>query len=71
MEVDFVAVNQQERLYVQVAWTVMGDGVLARELRPPQEIGDNHTKILLSLDKTYPVSEDGIILKNVIDFLLE
>ena len=71
MEVDFVAVNQQERLYVQVAWTVMGDGVLNRELKPLQEIGDNHTKILLSLDKTYPVSEDGIILKNVIDFLLE
>lgn len=71
LEIDFVAVKQQERTYIQVAWTIMGDGILERELKPLQEIPDNHKKILLSLDKTYPLSEDGIIIRNVIDYFLE
>ena len=70
-EVDFVAEKPDEKIYIQVAETMEGEEVRARELRPLRLISDNYEKIVLSMDKSYIQSYDGIKSLNIIDFLLE
>jgi predicted AAA+ superfamily ATPase len=69
-EVDFVAEKPSEKLYIQVTESMPNEAVRERELRPLQSIRDNHEKIILSLDRNYITSYDGIKIMNIIDFLL-
>lgn len=69
-EVDFVAEKPNEKLYIQVTETMAGEETRMRELRPLKLISDNYEKIVLSMDKDYINSYDGIKSKNIIDFLL-
>ncbi len=69
-EVDFVAEKPDEKLYIQVTETMEGEAVRERELRPLKLISDNHEKIVLSMDKSYIKSYDGIKSLNIMDFLL-
>ena len=75
-EVDFVAVNNDGRFYVQVADTLKGvdendTKILDRELRSLKKIDDNYEKLILTSDKMPLANEDGIIICNVLDWLLE
>lgn len=75
-EVDFVAVNNDGRMYVQVAETLSGtlsnnSKVLERELRSLKKIDDNYEKIILTFDKVPFANEDGIKIQNVLDWLLD
>ena len=70
-EVDFVAINNEGRLYVQVTDTLKGiddndTKILDRELRPLKKINDNYEKIILTSDKIPVSNEDGIKIKNVL-----
>jgi predicted AAA+ superfamily ATPase len=69
-EVDFVAEKPSEKLYIQVTETMLAESVRERELRPLRLIQDNYEKIVLSMDKSYITSYDGIKAINIIDFLL-
>jgi len=74
-EVDFVAINNDGKVYVQVAETLRGslsddNKILDRELRPLKKINDNYEKIILTLDKMPLANEDGIKIQNVFDWLL-
>jgi predicted AAA+ superfamily ATPase len=69
-EVDFVAEKPTGKLYVQVTDTMLAESVKERELRPLRAIRDNHEKVVLSMDRSYITSYDGIKTLNVIDFLL-
>ena len=69
-EVDFVAEKPAKRLYIQVTETIMDESVRERELRPLRLIRDNYEKVVLSMDKTYITDYEGILYKNIIDFLL-
>ena len=69
-EIDFIATNDEEKLYFQVAYLLESDKVLTREFDAYKEINDNYPKYVLSLDKA-DFSKDGIIHKNIIDWLLE
>lgn len=70
-EVDFVAEKPQEKLYIQVTESMQSPEISKRELRPLQAINDNYEKIVLSMDKSYITSHEGIRLLNIIDWLLE
>jgi predicted AAA+ superfamily ATPase len=70
-EVDFAAEKPSEKIYIQVTETMSVESVMERELRPLRAIRDNHEKIVLSMDKSYIKSYDGIKTLNIIDFLLE
>ncbi len=71
-EVDFVAVNNEEINYYQVSLTVLDENTLARELKPLQEISDNYSKYLITLDEILPNSNyDGIKRVNAIEWLLD
>ena len=70
LEVDFIAIKQDEKKYYQVCLTLMDEKVKERELAPLKAIPDNYEKTILSLDKTYITDYEGIKFKNIIDFLL-
>ena len=69
-EIDFIATKTEEKLYFQVAYLLESDKVQKREFGAFKEIEDNYPKYILSLDKV-DFSRDGIIHKNLIDWLLE
>ena len=69
-EVDFIATKTDEKLYFQVSYLLESDKVKDREFGAFKEIEDNYPKYVLSLDKA-DFSKDGIIHKNIIDWLLE
>ena len=70
MEVDFVAENSEGTVYFQVAATVREESTLERELRVLQKIHDNYPKYLLTLDEDPEADFEGIMKKNVLDWLL-
>ena len=69
-EIDFVATRKQdEKLYIQVAYEIT-DRNREREFGNFAAIRDNYPKLVISRDKI-PLSENGIIHRNIIDFLLD
>ena len=69
-EVDFIATRYNEKIYVQVAYVLSDDNVIAREFGVYKNIEDNYPKYVISTD-TFDMSQNGIIHKNIIDWLLE
>ena len=68
-EIDFVATKGNDRrLYIQVAYEVTEKNRL-REFGNLELIKDNYPKFVISRDKL-PMSVNGIIHQNIIDFLL-
>ncbi|MGN0115031.1 MAG: ATP-binding protein [Acutalibacteraceae bacterium] len=70
MEVDFVAEKPDDKLYIQVTESMQSKETRERELKPLRLIPDNYEKIVLSMDKSYIKSYDGIKSLNLIDWLL-
>lgn len=68
-EIDFIATKYDEKLYFQVAY-VLTDDIIDREFNIYKNIDDNCPKYVISTD-TINLSQNGIIHKNIIDFLLE
>lgn len=70
MEVDFVAEKPNNKVYIQVTESMLSAETRERELRPLRMIGDNYEKIVLSMDRSFINSYDGIKSLNLIDWLL-
>jgi len=45
--------------------------ILERELRALKKINDNYEKLILTADKTPLANEDGIKIRNVLEWLLD
>ena len=69
-EIDFIAVKDNKKEYYQIAYLLADDKVIEREFKAFEGIADNYPKYVLSLDKT-DFSRDGIIHKNIIEWLLD
>ena len=69
-EIDFIATRFKEKIYIQVAYILADDSVVEREFGAFKTIEDNFPKYVLTMDKL-DFSQDGIIHKNIIDWLLE
>ena len=69
-EVDFIAVKEGKKEYYQVCYMLNSNTVINREFSAFDSIDDNYPKYVLSLDKE-DFSRNGIIHKNIIDWLLE
>ena len=68
-EVDFIATKFEEKKYFQVAY-YLNDDIIDREFGVYNNIQDNYPKYVISAD-TFDFSQNGIIHKNIIDFLLD
>ena len=69
-EVDFVAEKPNDKIYIQVTESMQSPETRERELRPLRLIPDNYEKIVLSMDRSFIKSYDGIKSENLIDWLL-
>ena len=69
-EIDFIATYFDEKIYIQVAYILADDSVVEREFGAYKGIEDNYPKYVLSMDQMN-FSQNGIIHKNVIDWLLD
>ena len=70
LEVDFVAVDQKQTIYYQVAATVRDEGTLKRELASLQKINDNYPKFILTLDEDPDADYEGIRRINALEWLM-
>lgn len=69
-EVDFVAEKPNDKMYIQVTESMQSPETRERELRPLRLIPDNYEKVVLSMDRSFIKSYDGIKVENLIDWLL-
>ena len=69
-EVDFVAEKPDDKVYIQVTESMLSPETRERELRPLRMIPDNYEKIVLSMDRDFIKSYDGIKSLNLLDWLL-
>ncbi len=69
-EIDFIAQKDLQTFYYQVSYIMSDESTRHREFGVYRDIKDNLPKYVLSMDKMN-FSQDGIIHKNIIDFLLE
>lgn len=70
LEIDFIAERNGEKIYYQVATTVVSEDTFEREIAPLKRVRDNYPKYIITMDEL-PMDEDGIKVMNVIDFLLQ
>lgn len=68
-EIDFVASNSNEIIYIQVAYILSGESTIEREFGVYRYVDDNWPKYVISLDEIN-MSKDGIKHMNIRDFLL-
>ena len=68
-EIDFVAVNGTEKVYVQVASTLVEAAVQEREFSALLAVRDAYPKYVVSMDEI-DYSRDGIRHLNIVPFLL-
>ncbi len=69
-EIDFVAEKPSDKLYIQVTESMQLPETRERELRSLRMIPDNYEKVVLSMDRNYINSYDGIKSLYLIDWLL-
>lgn len=70
-EIDFIATNADDKLYIQVTESMKEENTKNRELTPLKKVKDNYSKIILSLEPGLEISYDGIKSIHLIDWLLE
>ena len=69
-EVDFVAQKASGTEYYQVTVSMLEESTFNREITPLKNIKDFYPKKVLTLDKYSVGNYDGIIVENIIDWLL-
>ena len=70
LEVDFVAIDENDFTYYQVAATVRDEKTLKRELASLQQIKDQYPKYILTLDEDPTADYDGIKRINALKWLM-
>lgn len=71
IEIDFIAIKPNERIYYQVSRSIMDEKVEEKEKKSLLAINDNYKKVILTMDRVKNKQIEGIEVVNIIDFLLE
>ena len=71
LEVDFICTKCSKKYYVQSAYKLDDSKKMEQEIRLFKRINDSFKKIVITSDTPKPFySNDGILMMNVYDFLL-
>lgn len=70
-EIDFMAFKGDTISYYQVAQTMLAEDTRQRELSSLNAVKDNYPKTVLTLDRFGLGSENGIVVTNLIDWLID
>ncbi len=68
-EVDFICERKNEKMYVQVSYLLSNENTIQREFGNLLKISDNHSKMVVSMDKFAGEGYDGIKHIYIRDFL--
>ena len=69
-EIDFIAVAGGDKIYYQVAASILDPETFEREIAPLKSVADHYPKFILTMDEL-PLGDAGIKQVNILDFLLE
>ena len=69
-EIDFIAMVGGDKIYYQVAASILDPSTFEREIAPLKKVNDHYSKFILSMDEL-PMGDAGIKQINILDFLLE
>ena len=69
LEIDFIAEKQGKKIYIQVAYLLANEETIKREFSVYNSVKDSYPKYVVSMDEL-DFSQNGIIHKNIKDFLL-
>ena len=70
IEIDFIAIKPNERIYYQVSRSILDEKVEEREKKSLLAVKDNYKKVILTMDRVKNKQIEGIDVINIIDFLL-
>lgn len=71
LEVDFICNKGSKKYYIQSVYMLGTEEKVAQEIRPFLKINDSFKKIVITSDTPKPFyNDDGILMMNVFDFLL-
>jgi len=70
-EIDFVAMGSEDRLYIQVCYSLRDPSTEERELRPLKSIKDDYKKIIVVMEESVNTDRDGIKEILLSDFLTQ
>ena len=70
-EIDFIASNSNRKIYIQVTESMNDPAVREREMAPLRMIQDNYEKIVIAEYCDNPMTQDGIKIEKLSDFLLK
>ena len=71
IEIDFIAIKPNEKIYYQVSRSILDEKVEEREKKSLLAIHDNYKKVILTMDNVKNKELDGIEVVNIIDFLMD
>lgn len=71
IEIDFVAIKPNEKIYYQVSRSIIDPIVEEREKKSLLAINDGYKKVILTMDNVKNKQLEGIEIINIIDFLLD
>lgn len=69
-EIDFIAEKKGEKLYIQVALSLLEEKTITREFGNLLKIKDNYTKMVVTMDEFSGNTVDGILTMDLKRFLL-
>ena len=69
-EIDFIATKNNLKEYFQVSYLLFDENTISREFGAFKKVKDNFPKYVITADH-FDFSQDGIIHKNIIDWLLD
>ncbi|MBQ2762666.1 MAG: ATP-binding protein [Candidatus Methanomethylophilaceae archaeon] len=70
-EIDFVAMGSEDRLYIQVCYSLRDPSTEERELRPLKSIKDDYRKIIIVMEESVNTDRNGIKEILLSDFLTQ
>lgn len=71
LEIDFIGIKKNERIYIQVAYLLAEPSTIDREFAPLTQINDAYPKFVVSMDNNWKDNIEGIKQRFIPDFLLE
>ena len=69
-EINFIAVNAERKIYIQVTESMNDPATREREFAPLRKVKDNYEKIIIANEVLNTATQDGIRIVKLIDFLL-
>ena len=70
-EIDFVAIKDGEKTYIQVSYMITEREMMEREVTPLINIPGGYSKLLIAGTRQHEMRYEGICVVDIADWLLE